>query len=254
MRRFRAYETFCAASLLALTVSQTARCGDGASTDLHLPRQDLAASLLAVGKQTNTEILFRPEDLRGATAPALEGNYSAQDAVRALVKGTGLAIEIRGESIFLRGRALAQGEGRQEGETLPETQITVTGSRIRGAPVASPVIVLDHQAMEERGQTSLGDVLRGLPQSFGEGRTRVLPPPYRQPAGSMLRAPRQPICAVWAVTRRSPCSTGTVSPTMPRVRGSICPPFHSSWWTGSRWSLTGLPRSTVRMPWRASSM
>jgi hypothetical protein len=130
MRRFRAYETFCAASLLALTVSQTARCGDGASTDLHLPRQDLAASLLAVGKQTNTEILFRPEDLRGATAPALEGNYSAQDAVRALVKGTGLAIEIRERAFSCGGEPLRKAKAGRKARRFPKPR---SPSRDRGS-------------------------------------------------------------------------------------------------------------------------
>jgi hypothetical protein len=39
----------------------------------------MAASLLAIGKATDTEILFQPADVRHLTAPALDGTYSAQE-------------------------------------------------------------------------------------------------------------------------------------------------------------------------------
>src|SRR3546814_4622119 len=40
---------------------------------------------------------------------------------------------------------------------------------IRGAPVASPVIVLSEDDIRNSGQTSLGEVVRSIPQSFGGG-------------------------------------------------------------------------------------
>ncbi len=45
----------------------------------------------------------------------------------------------------------------------------VTGSRIRGAPVSSPVIALSREQMQEEGKADLGDVVRSIPQSFGGG-------------------------------------------------------------------------------------
>jgi iron complex outermembrane recepter protein len=48
-------------------------------------------------------------------------------------------------------------------------EIVVTGSRIRGAPSASPVVIITQQQMVEAGQTSLGDVVRSIPQNFSGG-------------------------------------------------------------------------------------
>ncbi|MDO6416099.1 TonB-dependent receptor [Sphingomonas sp. BIUV-7] len=50
-----------------------------------------------------------------------------------------------------------------------DDDILVTGSRIRGALIASPVIRLSQDDMRNAGQTSLGDVVRSIPQSFGGG-------------------------------------------------------------------------------------
>src|SRR3546814_4718911 len=52
---------------------------------------------------------------------------------------------------------------------VPNDDIVVTGTRIRGAPVASPVIVLSEDDIRNSGQTSLGEVVRSIPQSFGGG-------------------------------------------------------------------------------------
>ena len=47
--------------------------------------------------------------------------------------------------------------------------ITVTGSRIRGAAVASDTVILDQQAIIAAGQIDLGEAIRSLPQNFGGG-------------------------------------------------------------------------------------
>jgi iron complex outermembrane recepter protein len=49
------------------------------------------------------------------------------------------------------------------------SDIIVTGSRIRGAAVASDVITLDQQAIIAAGQVDLGEAIRSLPQNFGGG-------------------------------------------------------------------------------------
>src|SRR5690606_33275434 len=45
----------------------------------------------------------------------------------------------------------------------------VTGSRIRGAPVASQVIEIDAEDFRRAGHADLGQVVRSIPQSFGGG-------------------------------------------------------------------------------------
>lgn len=48
-------------------------------------------------------------------------------------------------------------------------EVVVTGSHIRGATPASPVITVTHEDIEHSGYETVGDVIRSLPQSFGGG-------------------------------------------------------------------------------------
>ena len=55
-------------------------------------------------------------------------------------------------------------EGDREGD-----DITVTGTRIRGAAVSSDVIALDRETIVAAGQVDLGEAIRSLPQNFSGG-------------------------------------------------------------------------------------
>jgi len=58
------------------------------------------------------------------------------------------------------------GDG-QGGDALEE--IVVTGSHIRGAVPAAPVIVIDEVDIQRSGYVAIGDVFRSLPQNFAGG-------------------------------------------------------------------------------------
>ena len=132
----------------------------------HLPPQPLADSLRAVGIASGRSIGASADLLSGRHAPALKGDFTAEEAVTALLAGSGL-----------RYRAVGAGHRHRRGRLqrappLPHLnvpEIVVTGTRIRQAPIASPVIQLDQNAMRDAGQTSLGDVVRTIPQNFGGG-------------------------------------------------------------------------------------
>ncbi|WEK43256.1 MAG: TonB-dependent receptor [Candidatus Sphingomonas colombiensis] len=149
-----------ATSLIAFTAANPAACQQAAAREYHLPSQNLATSLLAIGQQSNTEILFQPKDVRHITAPALNGRFSPEDAVRAIVAPAGLRVDIENGSIFVR----AQTTGGDQGD---QGEVVVTGTRLRGAPIASPLISLTQRQIIDSGQVSLGDVVRTIPQNFG---------------------------------------------------------------------------------------
>jgi outer membrane receptor protein involved in Fe transport len=50
-----------------------------------------------------------------------------------------------------------------------EEPIVVTGSHIRGAQIASPVITVGRDSIEKAGQNDLGEVARSIPQNFSGG-------------------------------------------------------------------------------------
>ncbi|MBA1295999.1 TonB-dependent hemoglobin/transferrin/lactoferrin family receptor [Pseudomonas lurida] len=55
------------------------------SFTLHLPAQPLAASLSQVAQQTKIQLLFDEAQLKNLQAPALDGDYSAETAIRNLL-------------------------------------------------------------------------------------------------------------------------------------------------------------------------
>ncbi|MBB3957075.1 TonB-dependent receptor [Novosphingobium sediminicola] len=181
MRYLKRSHILIAASVLAMAVSQPAQCGNDSKSPLHLPRQDMAASLLAIGKATDTEILFQPADVRHLTAPALDGTYSAQEAVHAILAHSGLEIEIRQGSIFIRKSRSGRAEGDDDG-------IIVTGSRIRGAPPTSPVITLSQSELLAQNKTTMGEAIRDIPQNFNGGQSAGIGRNVPQGSGSYIGA------------------------------------------------------------------
>lgn len=146
---------------LALAQSQS----EPGQFNFDLPAQPLAQSLNDYARQTGSQVLFSYDELRGRQAPALRGAYDADEALRLLLAGSGLEAA-RGSDGVVR---VADTSSPQQVNTADEaeTEIVVTGTRIRGAPPAgSNVIGLDREDIEESGRTTLQDVLQTLPQVF----------------------------------------------------------------------------------------
>lgn len=66
-----------------------------------------------------------------------------------------------------RDQTTAPAQSAPEVDELEE--VVVTGTHIRGATSASPIIVVDREQIERRGFSSTQQVLDSLPQSFGGG-------------------------------------------------------------------------------------
>ncbi|WP_447726039.1 TonB-dependent receptor domain-containing protein [Sphingomonas koreensis] len=146
--------------------SPAVRAGQAERASYDLPAQPLAQSLRAVALRSGRNILAPAALVRGHEAPALKGDYSIEEALAVLLAGAGLRARAEGAT-FLVEQAKEGGADTGAAETIDE--VLVTGSRIRGGNVASPVIRITRQAMRDSGQSNLGDVVRGIPQSFGGG-------------------------------------------------------------------------------------
>jgi len=130
---------------------------------LHLPAQSLAASLRSVAASFGRNVSAPSGLIEGRSAPALEGAYTFEEAVRALLEGSGLRAVHAGSGVVIES-----GVASQDPEPL-DSGIVVTGSRIRGAKLASPVIRLDRAQMRDAGQATLSEALAAVPQNFGGG-------------------------------------------------------------------------------------
>ena len=131
-----------------------------------LPAQDLSSALNTVRRISGTNIVFDNEDVRQRKAPRLAGNFTPEEAVRRLLEGSGLVVRNTKSAIII-GRA---GTPRSPDQVeTAEQEITVTGSRIKGARLASPEIRIDRGDIQRAGFGDLGEAVRSIPQNFGGG-------------------------------------------------------------------------------------
>jgi outer membrane receptor protein involved in Fe transport len=163
----RAVRAATCSATLALVIATAPACARRAGeATYHLPAQPLAESLSAVSKASGVSVVAPADLVAGRTAPILDGDYTPEAAIEILLAGSGLRAKPVGTGLVIEQASATPGIAESE---RSGGQIVVTGSRIRGAPVASPVIRLDQQQMRDAGQTSMLDVVRSLPQAFGGG-------------------------------------------------------------------------------------
>ncbi len=80
-----------------------------------------------------------------------------------------LAQEARGASTGPSSVENEDSESASEKNPVQLEEVTVTGSLIPGATPASPVIVIDREAIDRSGYATIGEVIRSLPVNFGGG-------------------------------------------------------------------------------------
>jgi outer membrane receptor protein involved in Fe transport len=137
---------------------------------LQLPSLDLSQALREVALQTGRNIIAPDELVRGRRAPALSGDYTAEQAVAALLDGSGLSFRpVDGALIITKDGAPTEPVNSAPQPQSDSGTITVTGTRIRGAPIASPVIRVTDDQIRSEGQATLAEAVRAIPQNFGGG-------------------------------------------------------------------------------------
>lgn len=133
--------------------------------DLALPSQQLGVSLRALALQSGRTVLADAQLVDGVAAPALRGTFTIEEALTALLEGSGLVFA----PVYGGFAVRREHDDPDAGQPVRGDDIVVTGSRLRGGAIASPVVRVGAQDIRDSGQTSLGDVVRRIPQSFGGG-------------------------------------------------------------------------------------
>ncbi|MDR7256284.1 outer membrane receptor protein involved in Fe transport [Sphingomonas sp. BE270] len=144
-----------------------ALAADERRIEYNIEAGDLGEALKTVSRLSGKEVIFNSEAVLGKTAPRLHGSFSADEAVRTLLQGTGLTARFRKDVILIRGRSEPSGDLADRSAGADE--ILVTGSRIRGARSTSPIIVATREEIVDAGQYNLGDYIRSIPQNFAGG-------------------------------------------------------------------------------------
>ncbi|MCB4860951.1 TonB-dependent receptor [Sphingobium sp. PNB] len=134
---------------------------------------DLGEALKTVSRLSGKEIIFNSEAVLGKNALRLHGTFSADEAVQALLDGTGLTAQFRKDVIIIRGRSEPSRDLTDR--STDQSEIVVTGSRIRGSEPASPITVTTRSDIEKRGITDMGGFARSLVQNFSGGQNPGIP-------------------------------------------------------------------------------
>lgn len=153
--------------LAAVAIAAPALAQEQTKQEYNLEAQDLGQALLAVSRQSGRDINFPSAAVQGKRAPRLKGTFTVDEAVRALLVDSGLVADFSEDAVIIRGRSVPSSEVAEHSAENPD--IVVTGSRIRGAPIASPVISISKSEMLAAGQNTLADAVRSVPQNFGGG-------------------------------------------------------------------------------------
>lgn len=153
--------------LAGVCVSAVVSPAYGKVAEYNIPAGDLKAALDAYSVQSNSEIIYKIEEVRGVHSGGVRGAVSPRAALDMILARTGFTISRDSSGALAIVRAST---GPKAGaDVVDDAEITVTGSRIRGASVSAPVIVRTQKQMLDEGQSDLGEVARSIPQSFGGG-------------------------------------------------------------------------------------
>ncbi|KFN50538.1 hypothetical protein P873_06280 [Arenimonas composti TR7-09 = DSM 18010] len=151
-----------------------------------IPAGSLAGALDALSRQSGTQVVYPADQLRGVQTAGVHGNLSPDQALDALLQGSGFRAR-RGDGgavVIVREAAPAAAPAPpraapaptpapapppEEEPTTLET-LQVTGSRIPRAQVEgpAPITVMTAADIQAGGFTSVPDVLQALTQNGGE--------------------------------------------------------------------------------------
>ena len=151
------------------------------TVEFRIPAMPVPAALGELARQARVQLFFISDEFEDVQANSVFGTYSTQQALNLLLDGTGLVATYSPESgVELKLATRSIGTAAPEPEPSvppadltrrPDTveEIVVTGSRIRGAGTAYPVVVITRQDIEQAGFTSVEALIQSVPQNFGAG-------------------------------------------------------------------------------------
>ncbi|BBN52897.1 hypothetical protein TRE132_10220 [Pseudomonas chlororaphis subsp. aurantiaca] len=152
---------------LSLAALPLAMAADGPARDYHIAASSLENALNQFGREAGVLISFGSQVASGVQSQGLEGRYTAEEGLNALLKGTGLQARAEGGNAFslqpmsAEGAppALELGASSVVGDWLGDA----AQSNVFEHPGARDVI--RREAFERQGATQARDVLNRIPGS-----------------------------------------------------------------------------------------
>lgn len=121
---------------------------------------DLA--LIALAKSAGVQVVLSSKSAKSIQLPELDGEYTLDQALKILLKGTDLSYSITADNaILVTDKSPKKTDKKEDVE-----EVVVTGSRIRNSRPASPVQIYTDSDIKAMGVDSAEDFLRRIPQNF----------------------------------------------------------------------------------------
>jgi iron complex outermembrane recepter protein len=163
--------TACIVALAAPAAAQT--------REFNIPAGSLRAALDRFARQSGRQVIYRGDEVRSAKSPGVRGARTADDALEALLAGTGFAAKKDSSGAFAVvkvGNAPAvaettvssgQGDAGSAAAESERADIVVTGTHISGVSnQSSPLIQLTQKDIERGGFTTTSELVRSIPQNL----------------------------------------------------------------------------------------
>jgi iron complex outermembrane receptor protein len=141
---------------------------DTATFAFDIPREDLALALNQIAQQSHIEISYGAELTRGKISPLFKGTYTPEQALKILLKGSGLRVRrISGGVLVIEneggGNSPSRGQGPTSNSdaTVQMDEIIVTASKRaqNQREVADSVTVFGGNELSRRGAQTLVDYI-----------------------------------------------------------------------------------------------
>ena len=91
----------CAAPFVAMIVAVPSAQARSATYDLDIPSQDLHAALQQFALLSHYKLFYRSELVSGNTSAAVQGSFSAEEAMQRMLSGTNLIFEITADGVVM---------------------------------------------------------------------------------------------------------------------------------------------------------
>jgi iron complex outermembrane receptor protein len=161
-----------AALAVALSVLVHSALAATATFAVDIPREDLALALNQIAQQGHIEISYSAELTRGKISPSLKGTYTPEQALKKLLKGSGLHVRrVAGGPLVIEkegaGKSLFGGQrpASDSDATRPLGEIIVTASKRaqNQREVADSVTAFGDNELSRRGAQSFEDYIGCAP-------------------------------------------------------------------------------------------
>lgn len=166
----RSYLLSGAAAVACIVAASAPACAQSVR-EFRIPPGPMSEALTAFGRQSGHQIFFTSDTVAGLRSPGVSGRLETGAALDRLLAGSGLTWTQSRPGVF----AVQRVGMASVDEAVEIDEVIVTGTLLRSSgDLASPVVVVDRDAIDQRGYGNVANALNDLPQNYAGSATPVV--------------------------------------------------------------------------------